>query len=189
MEAGGLLEDTGLASLAIVGRFHGIPVDPAQLRHEFGKLRERFSADELVLAARRLGLKARAFQSSWERLTQTALPALVQQGDGSFLVAAKIVEGEGNPDEPEYDGTVHAFDVRALRLKTLSHKQYLDLCEPLDEARAATPEARAKLQAILAAEGYDGLYIIDDKRHELVVFPGSTYKVKPLTTTLEDEKR
>jgi subfamily B ATP-binding cassette protein HlyB/CyaB len=92
MEAGGLLEDTGLASLAIVGRFHGIPVDPAQLRHEFGKLRERFSADELVLAARRLGLKARAFQSSWERLTQTALPALVQQGDGSFLVAAKIVE-------------------------------------------------------------------------------------------------
>jgi subfamily B ATP-binding cassette protein HlyB/CyaB len=92
MEAGGLLEDTGLASLAIVGRFHGIPVDPPQLRHEFGKLRERFSADELVLAARRLGLKARAFQSSWERLTQTALPALVQQGDGSFLVAAKIVE-------------------------------------------------------------------------------------------------
>ena len=50
------LQDTGLASLAIVGRFHGIPVDANQLRHDFGKLRERFDAGDLVLAARRLGL-------------------------------------------------------------------------------------------------------------------------------------
>jgi len=86
------LEDTGLASLAIVGRFHGIPVDPNQLRHDFAKARERFAPGDLVLAARRLGLKARKLDSDWKRLTQTALPALVQQGDGSFLVAAKIVE-------------------------------------------------------------------------------------------------
>jgi subfamily B ATP-binding cassette protein HlyB/CyaB len=86
------LEDTGLASLAIVGRFHGVPVDPNQLRHDFAKARERFAPGDLVLAARRLGLKARKLDSDWKRLTQTALPALVQQGDGSFLVAAKIVE-------------------------------------------------------------------------------------------------
>ena len=49
-------QDTGLACLAIVGRFHGIPVDPNQLRHDFAKLRERFVAGDLVRAARRLGL-------------------------------------------------------------------------------------------------------------------------------------
>jgi ATP-binding cassette, subfamily B, bacterial HlyB/CyaB len=91
-DAGASIDDTGLASLAIIGRFHGIPVDPHQLRHDFAKARDRFEPGDLVLAARRLGLKARALQSDWARLTQTALPALVEQSDGSFLVAAKIVE-------------------------------------------------------------------------------------------------
>jgi ATP-binding cassette, subfamily B, bacterial HlyB/CyaB len=85
-------EDSGLASLAIVGRFHGIPVDPVQLRHDFAKARALFTPEDLVLAARRLGLKAKAVSSDWSRLAATALPALVQQKDGAFLVAAKIVE-------------------------------------------------------------------------------------------------
>jgi subfamily B ATP-binding cassette protein HlyB/CyaB len=91
-DAGAPTTDTGLACLAIVGRFHGIPVDPAQLRHDFAKSREQFAAADLVLAARRLGLKAKELKSDWARLAQTALPALVQQGDGTFLVAAKMVE-------------------------------------------------------------------------------------------------
>ena len=66
------LTDTGLACLAIVGRFHGIPVDPQQLKHDFAKVRERFGASDLVLAARRLGLKAKELKSDWVRLSQTA---------------------------------------------------------------------------------------------------------------------
>ena len=31
---------------------------------------------------------------------------------------------------------------------------------------------------LLAAQDYDGLYLLDDERHELVVFPGSLGKVK-----------
>lgn len=85
-------DDTGLASLAIVGRFHGIPVDPTQLRHDFAKARERLTPPEIVLAARRLGLKAKELRTDWPRLTQTALPALIRTRDESFLVAAKIVE-------------------------------------------------------------------------------------------------
>jgi subfamily B ATP-binding cassette protein HlyB/CyaB len=77
-ERGEALADSGLACLAIVGRFHGVPVDAQQLRHDFAKSREAFSAADLVLAARRLGLKARELTSDWPRLTQTALPALVQ---------------------------------------------------------------------------------------------------------------
>lgn len=85
-------DDSGLACLAIIGRFHGIPIDPNQLRHDFAKSRERFESSDLVLAARRAGLKAKELRSDWTRLAQTSLPALVRQQDGSFLVAAKIVE-------------------------------------------------------------------------------------------------
>jgi subfamily B ATP-binding cassette protein HlyB/CyaB len=67
-DAGSPLEDTGLASLAIIGRFHGVPIDPNQLRHDFAKNRERFSAADLVLAARRLGLKAKECKSDWANL-------------------------------------------------------------------------------------------------------------------------
>ncbi len=92
MDAGAPPDDTGLASLAIIGRFHGIPVDPSQLRHDFAKNREVFAPSDLVLAARKLGLKAKELKSDWARIAQTALPALIQQRDDRWLVAAKIVE-------------------------------------------------------------------------------------------------
>ena len=48
----------------------------------------------------------------------------------------------------------------------------------LDPLEAPTPSAKAKLQELLAAEGYDGLYILDEERHELVIFPSSVHKIK-----------
>ena len=48
----------------------------------------------------------------------------------------------------------------------------------LDLSGAPTPSAKVKLQELLAAHGYDGLYILDEGRHEMVVFPTSLYKVK-----------
>jgi hypothetical protein len=94
-------------------------------------------------------------------------------------IAAKMASGEWRQlPEPEYDGTVHAFDVSRLTLKVLSHERYLDLCEALDEQKAASHEARAKLQEQLAAEGFDGPYIQDEERDEMVVFPGSVHKIK-----------
>ena len=50
----------------------------------------------------------------------------------------------------------------------------------LDPQGAPTPSAKAKLQELLAEAGYDGLYILDEARHELVVFPASLHKVKIL---------
>jgi ATP-binding cassette, subfamily B, bacterial HlyB/CyaB len=87
-----LQPDSGLTSLAIVGRFHGVAVDVNQLRHEFAKTRERFDGEDLVRAARQVGLKARSQKSTWERLSQTPLPALIRQNDGEYLVAAKMVD-------------------------------------------------------------------------------------------------
>ena len=94
-------------------------------------------------------------------------------------IAARFLEGEeGYQIEPQYDGTVYAFDVSGLTLKTLKRERYQRMCMAIDPDGAPTPPAKAKLQELLAAEGYDGLYILDEERHEMVVFPGSMDKIK-----------
>lgn len=54
-------------------------------------------ADDLVRAARRLGLKARTIKSEWRRFATTQLPAIAEGRDGRFFILAKAqVETEGN---------------------------------------------------------------------------------------------
>jgi len=43
----------------MLARYHGVPADPAQLRHEFVQSGECFGVAEILRAARRLDLKAR----------------------------------------------------------------------------------------------------------------------------------
>lgn len=56
--AASMQDDTGLACLAIVARFHGKAAQPAQLAYELG-ISGPARAEDLLLAARRLELKAR----------------------------------------------------------------------------------------------------------------------------------
>ena len=85
--------DTGLACLALVARFHGLPANPEQIAHQSGKPGEPFSSDDILRAARRLGLKSRAIQSNWQRLAKTALPAIARHNDGHYFIIAGY-EGE-----------------------------------------------------------------------------------------------
>jgi hypothetical protein len=63
-------------------------------------------------------------------------------------IAAKIAEGEeGWEGEPRYDGMLYAFDMSGLKVKILTWARYLELCEGLDAAGAATPSAKAKLHS------------------------------------------
>ena len=86
--------DAGLECLAVIARFYGLAADIGRLRHEFLRSDKRLDANELVRAARYSGLKARAVQSSWQRLQQTPLPAIACRKDGHFLVLAKLVDGK-----------------------------------------------------------------------------------------------
>ncbi len=81
--------DSGLASLAIILRVLGQPVDPSQLQHRFGKSGASLSAIDLLRAAKALGVKAREINSRWDRLDRVTLPALAQHKDGHFFVLAK----------------------------------------------------------------------------------------------------
>ena len=82
--------DTGLLCLVQLARFHGLPADPDQLRHARGSPHGRFTAEDIVRAARALGLKARALRSELQRLGKTPLPAIVRHTDGHYLVLAGI---------------------------------------------------------------------------------------------------
>ncbi|MDV2986244.1 UNVERIFIED_CONTAM: type I secretion system permease/ATPase [Methylobacteriaceae bacterium AG10] len=86
-----LCDDSGLASLLTVLRFHGIAADAGQLRHRAGAC--RFGVRDIVRAAREHGLKARARRVQIRHLPHRALPAIVRRTDGSFVLLAKVGEG------------------------------------------------------------------------------------------------
>ncbi len=86
--------DTGSACLVLTSRFHGVPADDGQLRHQFGTADKPFDSDTILRAAKSLGLKARAITSQWSRLDKIKLPAIAALSDGNFVVLAQFAEGK-----------------------------------------------------------------------------------------------
>jgi ATP-binding cassette, subfamily B, bacterial HlyB/CyaB len=83
--------ESGLAALALLLRFHGIGVDPEQIRHHFGAA---IGVPEMLRCAKQFGLKARAFRSSWQRLSKTPLPGIATLSDGSYLIVGKASDDQ-----------------------------------------------------------------------------------------------
>jgi subfamily B ATP-binding cassette protein HlyB/CyaB len=85
-----LLSDPGLIALVMLLRFQGLAVDAEQVRHQFpGVL---IGIPEMLRCAKRLGLRARAVTTSWDRLAKTPLPAIAALRDGSFLLVGTAGE-------------------------------------------------------------------------------------------------
>ncbi|MDP2831691.1 MAG: type I secretion system permease/ATPase [Pseudomonadota bacterium] len=80
--------DAGLACLVMLARFHGVAAEPAQLAHEFAQ-GQPFGRTEILLAAKKLGLKAKPVHTDMARLSTTPLPALALARDGGFFILAK----------------------------------------------------------------------------------------------------
>lgn len=103
--------DTGLACLVVLARLHGVAADPSQLAHLFRQDARPFSTTEILLAAKSLKLKAKAVQSSAQRLTKVPLPALAMNVDGTFFVLARadaqsvLIQdpARGQPELVSYD--------------------------------------------------------------------------------------
>jgi subfamily B ATP-binding cassette protein HlyB/CyaB len=64
--------DCGAKALAFALQMLGLPADPAQIAHQSGK--QALDETELLRAARRFPVKARAHRSRPERLDRTPLP-------------------------------------------------------------------------------------------------------------------
>ncbi len=86
--------DTGLACLTILARLHHLPADPKQLQHEFGSSEHAFETRDLLRAAKWLGLKARAVQSTWEQLSAAHFPCIVKLTDDQFVLVGGLKEDE-----------------------------------------------------------------------------------------------
>jgi ATP-binding cassette, subfamily B, bacterial HlyB/CyaB len=83
-----------LQALCLIARLHQRAADPSSLRHRLGKgTHEALDVDDLLLAARQLGLKAKLVKPAPDRLRVTPLPALALMRDGSVAVLAQC-DGE-----------------------------------------------------------------------------------------------
>lgn len=80
----------GLAALCMLARLHRVAAEPAALMPKLGKTpSEPWPTDDLLLAARHLGLKAKLSRTSTDRLSLTPLPALALLRDGRIVVLAQ----------------------------------------------------------------------------------------------------
>jgi ATP-binding cassette, subfamily B, bacterial HlyB/CyaB len=77
--------DPGLSVLVMLLRFHGLGVDPEQIRHRFGA--GIIGIPEMLRCAQELGLKARSRLTNWERLVEAPLPGIVSLRDGGLPAA------------------------------------------------------------------------------------------------------
>jgi ATP-binding cassette, subfamily B, bacterial HlyB/CyaB len=95
--------DTGLLSLCLIARHLGVPADPDELARRHLASSKLASKEDVVRIARKLGLKARVVATRWDRLARTPLPAIVENKDGTFLIAGRFLDGKllvQRPTEP-----------------------------------------------------------------------------------------
>ena len=90
--------DPGLEALVTLLHFQGVAADRGQIRHRLGT---KIGAPEMLRCAKDLGLKARAYQTQWSRLTKTPLPAIATLRDGGFMVVAKAAEDQVLVQSPQ----------------------------------------------------------------------------------------
>ena len=81
--------DTGLIGLVMLARFHSVAADPDQIAHEFRVDGRPFETTQVLLAAKRLGLKAKLVHTDFARLERTPLPALAVDTEGRFFILAR----------------------------------------------------------------------------------------------------
>lgn len=82
--------DSGLACLVMLARFHNVAASAEQLTHEYAEDGRLFGRAEMLLAAKKLSLKAKPARSSLSRLSFTPLPAIAKDSDGSFFIIARM---------------------------------------------------------------------------------------------------
>ncbi|MBV6411714.1 MAG: Toxin RTX-I translocation ATP-binding protein [Rhodocyclaceae bacterium] len=95
--------DTGLLGLAMLARFHDVAADPDQLAHDFKEPGKPFGTDQILLAARHLGLKAKKVRTDWIRLERTPLPALALDQDGRFFILARLDGDQVLIQDPRFE--------------------------------------------------------------------------------------
>ena len=119
--------DNAAWSLALALHLIGIVADPGRIQHDSGKP-EPLGEDDLLRAANKFPVKARAVSSSMARLAKTPLPALARLRSGAFAVIGRVtddgvlIQGKDDPSprllgfaafEHEWSGRIILLSKRA----------------------------------------------------------------------------
>lgn len=107
--------DTGLIGLVMLARYHSVAADADQLSHEFKISGQPFDIAQILLAAKRLGLKAKHVRTDYSRLERTPLPAMAIDRDGRYFILARVD-----------DDQVLIQDPRIERPQVLSQDEFLE---------------------------------------------------------------
>lgn len=87
--------DGGLLSLASIAGHYRIAADPFQLAHDLGLGARRASADDIVRAATRIGLKSRlCTDQQIKRLDSVPMPAILGTKDGYRILVLRLADGK-----------------------------------------------------------------------------------------------
>ena len=85
---------SGLICLSVVAAQHQRSVDPAQLTRALAlDPTAPISEAQLLLAAKEIGLKAKAYPATWSRLRHLTLPAIVELKTGEYAVLFRLDPG------------------------------------------------------------------------------------------------
>lgn len=85
--------DTALACLVMLARFHQVAIEPDQIKHEYASNNGMLTESDVLLAAKKSGLKVKAIDTHFDRLERTPLPAMAKTSEGQWVILAKI-EGD-----------------------------------------------------------------------------------------------
>lgn len=91
--------DTGLSCLVMIAQYHGVPADPAQLKHAYAVGNGGMNNVDIIRAAKELGFKAKSASVGYERLQKLPLPAIIKTGERQEKIKAGEglkAKGEGN---------------------------------------------------------------------------------------------
>ncbi len=91
--------DSGLLCLVLIGKFLNRAIDPEDLSHQLGKKDEQFSSQDILLAAKKVGLKAKIKNTSWHGLKKLPLPLIGRDLDGQYFIVAKFDSQESSDDQ------------------------------------------------------------------------------------------
>ncbi len=95
--------DSAVTCLVMMARFHGLAVQPEQIRHQFGDASQSIEAIDLLRAAKFLKLRTKRAEVSCEKLQDLPLPAIARHTDGHYFIIAKCHEGKALIQDPKDD--------------------------------------------------------------------------------------
>lgn len=88
--------DDLLDSFLLLAKFHGVPANPDQIRHERGAGSRRFTFEDIVRASKTLNLIARISTPSIGKVHTVPTPAILELGDGNVAILLKSDEQDGD---------------------------------------------------------------------------------------------